>query len=921
MHSINRFLIIIAFSVSIIFAQAKIDSYLQDKINLGETSLEVVVTFNGDGPPSEQQLNILSETGISLGYSFQSLPMAGIIATPEQILSLASNPEVHSLYFNRQLEYYNNNSRGITGVDQVRENLQMTSANNGFPVSGKGVGVLVHDSGIDATHDDLLFGQKVVQNAMGSTNPAAYNDLSPAGNILPIVYIQDIPTTDNNSGHGTHVAGTIGGTGVKSGGKYEGVAPGTDLIGYGSGAVLLVLDALGGFDYAITHQIQYGIRIINNSWGSSGSFNPDHPINIASYKAYKRGMVVVFSAGNSGPIEGTNTPYAAPWVITVAAGNPFGGLTDFSSRGINDESFTFIKEGQTWTYENRPTITGPGDDVVSTRAISPVPVLGAPADSELDPAHIPFYTTMSGTSMSSPHIAGICALLLEINPSLKPMEIKEILQKTATNMPGYETWEVGAGYVNAYAAVDYVFGNSNYGSTVNHLRNYNSNVELEIWRDPFVIDFNPVILLSSTGNSATFEVVENTNIIEVVSYVSGITGEEGNPIEVVLIAPDGTEYDSGIYVAFTLYHDRGVVVADPMPGTWTVKYSSLYNLDDITLIGFPETIEGYIKHVKVLGYTGLNDITNHAAETSIKLAVGKRLADGYSNGKFRPNRDLTRYELADYLMMGQAVRQYLPFNNFSTYGDVSGDQKLIVESIAKPGTALKDRFWSQEPIILPKSINTFSPNDKVKRYEIAYSLIQALGLQEAASQLDGNIIVRYSNEDIPVDDANEIPGEFKKHVQLALMLNLINVYFSLEQGPFDLTPTLHAEFRPNNNVKRGEFATIITRTHDVWNQTQLPKSSNLTTIENMPLTYELTQNYPNPFNPATTINYTLPEASIVTLSIYNILGEKIATLLNEKKEAGSYSIDFDASNLSSGVYIYQIKAGNFVKSMKMSLLK
>ena len=78
--------------------------------------------------------------------------------------------------------------------------------------------------------------------------------------MLPITYIEGVINTDLGSGHGTHVAGIVGATGERSNGKYEGVAPGASLIGYGSGAAIFVLDSVGGFDYAITHQIEHRIR-------------------------------------------------------------------------------------------------------------------------------------------------------------------------------------------------------------------------------------------------------------------------------------------------------------------------------------------------------------------------------------------------------------------------------------------------------------------------------------------------------------------------------------------------------------------------------------------------------------------------------------------------------------------------------------
>ncbi len=89
----------------------------------------------------------------------------------------------------------------------------------------------------------------------------------------------------------------------------------------------------------------------------------------------------------------------------------------------------------------------------------------------------------------------------------------------------------------------------------------------------------------------------------------------------------------------------------------------------------------------------------------------------------------------------------------------------------------------------------------------------------------------------------------------------------------------------------------------------------------LPVVFALKQNYPNPFNPTTTISFALPKASDVQLSVYNILGQKVAELVNRKMVAGNHTVQFKATNLSSGVYIYRIKAGKFVSIKKMMLLK
>ena len=85
--------------------------------------------------------------------------------------------------------------------------------------------------------------------------------------------------------------------------------------------------------------------------------------------------------------------------------------------------------------------------------------------------------------------------------------------------------------------------------------------------------------------------------------------------------------------------------------------------------------------------------------------------------------------------------------------------------------------------------------------------------------------------------------------------------------------------------------------------------------------FTLNQNYPNPFNPSTKISFTIPQSTNVKLSVFNALGEKIAELMNEVKSAGTYDVDFNASELSSGIYLYRLEAGEFIQTRKMSLMK
>jgi len=85
--------------------------------------------------------------------------------------------------------------------------------------------------------------------------------------------------------------------------------------------------------------------------------------------------------------------------------------------------------------------------------------------------------------------------------------------------------------------------------------------------------------------------------------------------------------------------------------------------------------------------------------------------------------------------------------------------------------------------------------------------------------------------------------------------------------------------------------------------------------------FSLRQNYPHPFKPTTNIEYTIPEASFVQIKVYDILGNEVATLVNEEQSAGTYRADFTAGNLASGFYVAQLRAGDYSKTIKMTLMK
>ena len=125
-------------------------------------------------------------------------------------------------------------------------------------------------------------------------------------------------------------------------------------------------------------------------------------------------------------------------------------------------------------------------------------------------------------------------------------------------------------------------------------------------------------------------------------------------------------------------------------------------------------------------------------------------------------------------------------------------------------------------------------------------------------------------------------------------------------------------YTDNSNLLSGNYSY---RLKQIDNDGQFKYSKVVEVSFNAPAEFSLKQNYPNPFNPSTKISYALPSKGFVTLKVYDVIGNEVASLVNQEQEEGEHNISFDASNLSSGIYFYKITAGNFVKTMKMILLR
>ncbi|GAA1574535.1 MULTISPECIES: S8 family peptidase [Kribbella] len=274
---------------------------------------------------------------------------------------------------------------------------------------GKGVKVAILDTGLDANHPDLQ--GKVVESKNFTTDP----------------------DTSDGYGHGTHVASIITGSGAASGGRYKGVAPGVQLVigkvlsnkGLGQDS-----DIIAGMEWAAAQ----GAKVINMSLGGEPTVDEADDVGALAVDRITAatGALFVVAAGNNGSTSTVSTPGVAASALTVASVDKGDKLAYYSSRGP-------------LPYPDRvskPDIAGPGSAIVAARAAGTS--LGDPVDAN--------YTSLSGTSMATPHVAGAAAILAQEHPDWQAAQLKAALMSSSKD-DGYSVFEQGAGRVDVARAV------------------------------------------------------------------------------------------------------------------------------------------------------------------------------------------------------------------------------------------------------------------------------------------------------------------------------------------------------------------------------------------------------------------------------------------------------------------------------------
>jgi serine protease AprX len=717
-----------------------------------DSNVNAVVVFHHQVGAAD--LADLRGLNVTNGTLYKALPMVAVTTTRRQLMKVSHLPSVRSIYGNRTLQSTMDTRLDINGVNRAGLDSDLANYNGGAPLTGRGVTVAVLDTGLDGTHADLS--GRVVQNVkvadtqsinVGFNNPLA---------------TENLPNTDQAYGHGTFVAGVIAGNGTRSNGRYSGVAPNARLVGLSAGDLTLSF-VLSGFDYLLANNDKLNARVLNCSFSANALYDANDPVNIATRMLTERGVNVVFSAGNTGSGLHTLNPYAvAPWVISVGATDNFGHLAAFSSRGDFGSALF------------RPTLVAPGVSLVSLRA-SGVNVTGtnglASGDTNLAPTETPFYTTASGTSFSAPQVAGTIALMLEANPNLTPAQVRDILCRTATPMPDYYQHEVGAGMLNAYAAVlEAAFPQRHIGAW---------RATLDRGQVRFVTDpaqtFSGTVRTGNDFQSPSLTIPQGTVIASF--QVAWGPPTTSNDLTLSVFDPRGIKQDGGNTInqpGLTGKRER-VTVRAPLAGNWNARVSNA-QAASVSLLNTTQQIYGALEVTRI-EYAPLSDVSGLSATSREEIYRSLNMFTMFPlSGRYHPGFGVSRADLAAALVMSGRVPQYMPSQ--SHYLDVTDTTTMnFVESVqaASAGRLFTDAAPG----------GYFRPDEQMDRASAAITLVRAAGLQNEVYTNDQSALTKLA-------DAADIPETKRAYVAVALGHNLLTVE--------NLT------FRPQSLLTRAELA-------------------------------------------------------------------------------------------------------------------
>ena len=386
-----------------------------------EGQIEAIVQFYLQ--PTEGVWNLVSSTGVDVIAQTSVLYGALVRGTSTELSELSSLSMVKHMEANVVIEHFYLPGNQNDTESMMHETVNWVNASlawhraiidtNGVlktepdmslsEYDGEGATAVDLDTGIDGEHPDFDCGE-----------PWTGEKLIWSAKWTGVAWI-DAPNcnSDTSSGHGTHVGGTIAGNGDASGGRRLGTAKGATIVALGTGDGASIFAAVEGLEWTYQHSRpglnDYNIRVVSNSWGTNGDYNPSNAVTILTdMLTYENDVAVIFAASNSGGSGEeseddlrTNVYANTPSAISVAAlTHDASAVTSFSSRGWKTQQHTW------------PDIGAPGRDIWATAPRATAIDASTRTQGDL------YYMSISGTSMATPHIGGIATLLLAAAPSL-----------------------------------------------------------------------------------------------------------------------------------------------------------------------------------------------------------------------------------------------------------------------------------------------------------------------------------------------------------------------------------------------------------------------------------------------------------------------------------------------------------------------
>jgi len=366
---------------------------------------EAYVFYNVPSTYKESVISAAKELNGSIETMYTPyLPLITVTVPYGKIFDLASHVSVAHVWLDVRYRVCLDES-----VPLIKDPARWSAieSNYGSAINGSGVKIAILDTGIDSNHPDFFF---------------------PNGTSKIIANVSFVPdeTTRDGYGHGTHCASIAAGTGIASGGKYVGVAHDALLM-----AVKVLSDGGWGYDSWVISGIQWAVNhsanVLSMSFGADINGDGSDPMSLAVDWAVDNGAVCCVAAGNAGPSSSTvGIPAVSKKAITVGASTKQDEIVGFSSRGPSAD------------LRIKPDVIAPGYMIIAARASGTS--MGSPIDQD--------YTSASGTSMATPHVAGAAALLLQMHPNWEPLYIKAALMNWAKSLSSVDVLDQGAGRID-----------------------------------------------------------------------------------------------------------------------------------------------------------------------------------------------------------------------------------------------------------------------------------------------------------------------------------------------------------------------------------------------------------------------------------------------------------------------------------------